>query len=69
MIACVNHPDREARFPCQKNNTRGYCQECVGSGVPCFDPDIYCKFRSQCVIWEMAREHGLHHLDENGSRR
>ena len=64
MGACHNHPDREMKVACQKANFRGYCQECLDKGVPCFDPDIYCKFRSQCIIWELAREHGLHRRGE-----
>jgi len=60
MVHCVNHPDREARVACQKVNVRGYCQECLDEGAPCFDPELYCKFRSQCIIWELARENGLH---------
>jgi hypothetical protein len=63
-VYCRNHPDREADVLCQKNGTRGYCRECLDEGVPCFDPDIYCKFRTQCIIWALAREHGLHHKGE-----
>ncbi len=66
MIKCVNHPDREARVPCQKANVRGYCQECLDNGAPCFDPELYCKFRSQCIIYELAREHGLHKKSQSG---
>ena len=58
MIYCHNHPDREARVACQKANIRGYCEECLEAGRPCFDPGLYCKFRGQCVINEMARENG-----------
>ena len=52
---CKHHPDREAAVPCQKHQT-GYCSECLENGVSCMDPSIYCKFRTQCVIWEMGRE-------------
>jgi hypothetical protein len=52
---CRNHPDRDAAVPCQKHLT-GYCSECLENGVSCTDPSIYCKFRPQCVIWEMGRE-------------
>ena len=52
---CRNHPDREAVVPCQKHLV-GYCSECLDNGVSCTDPTIYCKFRHQCVIWEMGRE-------------
>ena len=60
MTFCHIHPDREARVTCQKNNLRGYCGDCLEDGVPCFDPVIYCKFRGQCIIWELARDAGLH---------
>ena len=52
---CKNHSDREAVVPCQKHQT-GYCGECLDNGVSCTDPTLYCKFRPQCVIWEMGRE-------------
>lgn len=45
---------------CQKNNFRGYCEQCLDKPSPCFDPEIYCKFRSQCIIWNLAKEAGLH---------
>ena len=54
-MRCKHHPDREAVVPCQKHQT-GYCSECLENGVSCTDPLIYCKFRTQCVIWEMGRE-------------
>ena len=60
VVHCHVHPEAESRVVCQKVNIRGYCQSCLDQGVPCFDPSIYCKFRGQCVIWEMARENGLH---------
>ena len=69
MAVCHNHPDREARVTCQKANFRGYCQECLDNGAPCFDPSIYCKFRGQCVIWELAKEHGLHREEEEPARK
>lgn len=59
MAYCVNHPDRETNVVCQRMPNRGYCQECLDKGVPCFEPDVYCKFRSSCVIRELAREKGI----------
>ncbi|MCG6880024.1 MAG: hypothetical protein LJE96_12870 [Deltaproteobacteria bacterium] len=52
---CRNHPNREAVIPCQKHLT-GYCSECLENGISCTDPSIYCKFRPQCVIWELGRK-------------
>jgi len=66
MAHCVNHPDREAAITCQKIDSRGYCQECLDEGAPCFDPELYCKFRSQCIIWELAREKGFHRHGQTG---
>ena len=54
-MQCKNHSNREAVVPCQKHQI-GYCGECLENGVSCTDPSIYCKFRTQCVIWEMGRE-------------
>ncbi len=65
MAACHLHPDRDANVPCQKVNLRGYCEDCLEEGAPCFDPGIYCKFRPSCVIWARAREAGRHR--KNGS--
>ncbi len=59
MAKCVNHPDRETNVVCQRMPSRGYCSECLEKGVPCFEPEVYCKFRSSCVIREMAREKGI----------
>ncbi|MBW2619136.1 MAG: hypothetical protein JRC92_09700 [Deltaproteobacteria bacterium] len=64
MANCVNHPDRPAAVPCQKVPFRGYCSECLEDAAPCFDPELYCKFRSACIIWELARENGRHRRQE-----
>ena len=59
-MQCRNHPERPAAAICQKLGT-GFCaqccecpaaQECCG----CLDPQVYCRFRTQCLIWENARE-------------
>ncbi len=39
---------------CQKNGF-GYCRSCYetteqGRGSSCTSPDVYCKFRQECVI-------------------
>ncbi|THB71419.1 MAG: hypothetical protein D6B25_18550 [Desulfobulbaceae bacterium] len=51
MTKCRNHPDREARYQCSKY---GYylCDNCLN----CNDPELYCKFRSSCVISYLDKE-------------
>jgi hypothetical protein len=51
---CVNHPDREARYVCQKHNVH-LCEECL----TCRDPELYCKFRPSCMIWFVHKERRL----------
>lgn len=51
MGKCVNHPDRETNYLCQKQNIY-FCEECMH----CRDPKIYCKFRSSCMIWFMTKK-------------
>ena len=50
MYTCPNHPDREARFVCMKDNVR-MCEECAH----CRNPEIYCKYRTSCPIWFMRK--------------
>jgi len=52
---CQNHPEREAVARCIKFNRR-FCSECMESGeAECLSPDSHCKYRPQCLVWEMAR--------------
>jgi hypothetical protein len=53
-MKCRFHPEREAKVICYKMEY-GYCQECLESCDACTDPDLYCKHRSSCVIWENCR--------------
>ena len=53
-MQCRNHPDREARVQCTKMSI-GYCQECLDNCEACTDPCGYCKFRGQCIIWELCK--------------
>ncbi len=46
---CINHPEREAPWFCSKHSV-AYCDECCR----CPHPEGYCKFRSQCAIWQMC---------------
>jgi hypothetical protein len=52
---CGTHQDAESVIQCQKHQV-GYCQECFDNGLSCRDPQLYCKFRQQCVIWFQSRE-------------
>jgi len=54
-MQCRYHPDREAYIQCQKMEI-GYCQECLENCEACTDPCTYCKYRPQCVIWELCRK-------------
>jgi len=59
-VKCRNHPDREAVGICQKHET-GFCQEgceCfnIDHCCECVDPKLYCKFRTQCIIWEISKD-------------
>jgi hypothetical protein len=59
-MKCRNHPDREAIGVCQKHET-GFCEECceclnIDDCCDCIDPKLYCKFRTQCIIWEKSRD-------------
>jgi len=48
---CINHPQREARWFCQKFQV-AYCDECCR----CTHPEGYCIFRPQCAIWQICLE-------------
>jgi hypothetical protein len=51
MPACLNHPDRETHYLCHKKNIH-LCEACL----VCSDPELYCKFRSSCIIWFMTKK-------------
>lgn len=51
MSTCVNHPDRETPYVCQKHQV-ALCEECLA----CRDPELYCKFRTSCIIWMIDKE-------------
>lgn len=67
-VKCRKHPDREAIGVCQKYET-GFCQECceclnIDHCCECIDPKAYCKFRTQCMIWEMSRDRRKRRIDK-----
>jgi len=49
---CARHPGAKAVYYCDKYG-RHLCEDCL----VCQDPDLYCKSRTMCVIWEVSR-HG-----------
>ncbi len=51
MRVCINHPDREGRWVCQKFDT-AYCDECCR----CSHAEGYCKFRLQCGVRNICAE-------------
>jgi len=59
-MQCKNHPERNAVAVCMKYNN-GYCLECCESndsvtGCRCSEPEMYCKFRTQCMVWAITRQ-------------
>ena len=54
-MKCRFHSDREAEVVCNKMEY-GYCRECLDDCRACTDPEIYCRYRTSCVIWEMCRK-------------
>jgi hypothetical protein len=54
-MKCLYHPDRVAAVTCDKMSV-GYCRECLDQCEACTDPCGYCKFRKQCIIWELCKK-------------
>ncbi len=52
---CSRHPERPSVIKCHKME-RAFCQQCLDECEACTDPCTYCKFRPQCVIWELCRK-------------
>ena len=50
---CKNHPDRESIYFCSKYKYP-LCEFCAR----CPDPELYCKFRSSCIIRFLEKEKG-----------
>ncbi len=62
MGACTRHPDRETRFQCLKHGI-WMCEECLA----CRDPELYCKHRSACPIWFMAKRRRRQEQEEQAA--
>ena len=52
---CRFHPKEKAVLYCEKYEY-GYCESCLTDRQACSDPELYCKFRTHCIIWENCRE-------------
>jgi len=53
MGICITHPDKETSYHCQKHNI-SMCEECLR----CRDPELYCKYRTACVIHFLSKKGG-----------
>ena len=53
MGTCKSHPNTETAFICLKHKYY-LCRDCL----QCSDPQIYCKFRSSCVIFFLTEKDG-----------
>jgi len=51
MAKCYRHPDREASYYCQKDGNY-MCEECAC----CHSPNIYCQYRTACVINMLTKD-------------
>ena len=63
MGKCKFHPDRETTYQCMKHNYY-LCEECL----ECKDPDIYCKFRTSCPIYFLAKK-GFKEAEKNAEEK
>lgn len=52
---CRFHPERRAVVVCEKFGY-GYCEECLKACTACTDPELFCRHRSSCIIWELCRK-------------
>ena len=52
---CRHHPAEPAVARCHKHG-HGLCAACLDERPACFDPELYCKFRPQCVIAFQEKE-------------
>lgn len=53
--------DEETMYECLKHRIRMCASEAA-----CKDPELYCKFRSACMIHFMEKEHARHNSDSDG---
>ena len=50
-MQCTKHPELPARFRCEKLDVN-MCERCM----ECRSPELHCKHRTQCIIWELTEE-------------
>jgi hypothetical protein len=50
-MECPRHPGCEARYRCEKYEVM-MCERCM----TCRSPKVHCKYRQQCLIWELLKE-------------
>lgn len=50
-MRCPKHPELETRFRCEKFDVY-MCEKCM----ECRSPDLHCKHRQACLIWEFTRQ-------------
>jgi hypothetical protein len=51
MTAQQKKDNEPETFQCMKHHTH-----IDVTGLKCPDPELYCKFRSGCIIWFMSKE-------------
>lgn len=59
MAQCYRHPDLEASYYCQKDGNY-MCDECAC----CHSPNVYCQYRTACVINLLTKNGELSRCDE-----
>ena len=60
---CVDHPDKTAGLVCMKYQVC-FCEQCAR----CRDPKLYCKHRTACPIWFVAKDRENGWGDDGGRR-
>jgi len=55
---CKSHPDKAGKYFCAKYN-RYLCEDCL----LCQDPNIFCRHRTACIIWELTKYSEIYQKD------
>ncbi|MCF8069819.1 MAG: hypothetical protein K9L30_14660 [Desulfobacterales bacterium] len=59
METCETNSDSDTGYLCMKHHIW-----IPNDNIHCHDPELYCKYRTSCLIWFMDKRNG-HGLDEN----